>query len=215
MNIKSSFYFFVAAVVLCGCAPMAVDLSGSDNLVNRQVQKSDQFDYKLVVLNKAPETTTKNILFGTGIHPINFTAEKPKDTLERDIKRYFGKITSRVDNERRVVVRIDRADAYYEGRASKQIPFIGLFTVWIPNTLYVFDINVYFEVEENGKVIRSWPFTQKVEFHEGETATPSGLERSYQQLISMYRKSMFDSLNEEFIPRYLSKPIITTPISRN
>lgn len=195
----------VAGMILSGCAPMIIDLSGSEHLVNRQVEKKDHYDYRLAVLNRAPETKPDINFFGADVFPMR-TEEKPKDTLEKDIINFFSTITSRNDNEKRIIARIDRADAYWINPAVNKIPFVGLFTAWADVT-FAFDISVTFEVEENGKVVYSYPFTQKVVLVDGNASIPSEIEKSYQRIISMYRKMMFDSLELEFIPRYLSRPV--------
>lgn len=195
---------FLGSILLSGCAPMVVDLSGSEHFVNRQAEKEYRFDYKLVVLNRAPETKMDQRLFGASTFPIR-TEEKPKETLEKDLKRFFDRVTARTDNEKRIVARIDKADAYWINPGVNTIPFVGLITVWAPRYPFVFDIGVTFEVEENGKVVHSYNFTQKVEIDDANCSTQSEIEESYKRIISMYRQIMFDSLEQEFLPRYLNK----------
>jgi hypothetical protein len=199
--------------VLSGCAPLKVDLSGSDKFVDRQGQTSPSYDYKLVVLNRAAETKMDRRLFGSSVFPLKSEAGTPMDTLEIDIKRYFGHITSRIDNERRIVVRINKADAYWINPGVNTIPFVGMITVWMAQYPYVFDISVTFEVEENGKFIRSYIFTQKFEILDGDVASDAKIEESYQRLIARYRQIMFDTLDQEFIPRYLNKPEAVMSVS--
>lgn len=153
----------LAAMLMSGCAPLVVDLSGSDHLVDRQTQNPDRFDYKLVVLNRAPEPKIDQHLFGASTFPMR-TTEKPRETLEKDIKRFFDHLTMRTDDERRIVARIDKAEAYWINPGVNTVPLVGMFTVWAANYPFVFDISVTFEVEENGKVVHSYPFTQKVRF---------------------------------------------------
>ncbi|MBL0313898.1 MAG: hypothetical protein IPP78_14590 [Holophagaceae bacterium] len=188
-----------------GCAPMVVDLSSSNHLVDRQPTKQGGFDYKLVVLDRATEMKMDQKIFGASTFPMR-TAEKPRETLEKDIARFFDRLTSRMDDGRRIVARIDRADAYWVNPGTNTIPIVGMFTVWASNYPFTFDISVTFEVEENSKVVHSYSFNQKIEILDGNGATGSGIEKSYQRLISNYRKMMFDALEVEFIPRYLSKP---------
>lgn len=208
----------VSAVLLAlfGCAPMPVNLASSDNFVNRQAQNKNRLDYKLVVINRAAQTKTDVNMFAVGTFPINKRIQvDPQATLESDIKKGFENVTERTDNYRRIVARIDKADAYWVSPAVNGIPLIGLFTMYTSNYPFVFDISVTFEVEENGKVVNSWPFTQKVEIQDGNGATPGGIEESYQRLVAKYRKVMFDSINDEFIPRYLSNSPIAIPLVKN
>ena len=193
-------------VVISGCAPVVVDLSGSDHLVDRQTQNPpERLDYKLVVLNRAPEPKMDQHLFGASTFPMR-TTEKPKETLEKDIKRFFDRLTTRTDDERRIVARIDKAEAYWINPGVNTIPLVGMFTVWAANYPFIFDISVTFEVEEKGKVVQTYSFSQKVEIQDGNGSTPGGIEKSYQRIVTNYRKMLFDALELEFIPRYLSKP---------
>jgi len=197
-------------LILSGCAPIVVDLSGSDNLVLRQSQKLEHFDYKFVVLNRALESKADQHLFGASTFPMR-TEEKPKDLVEKDIKRFFDLLTARSDDGKRIVARIDKADAYWVNPGVNSVPIVGMFTVWTANYPFTFDISITFEVEENGKVIHSYPFNQKIEIQDGDASTQAGMEKSYQRIVMNYRKMLFDALELEFIPRYLNKPVSAKP----
>ena len=141
--------------------------------------------------------------------------DKPQDTLVNDLKKYFANVTDRADNSRRIVARIDKADAYWMSPGVNKIPIVELFTGFTSIYPFVFDISITFEVEENGKVVNSWPFSQKVEIPDGYSQSEEGMKESYQRLIAKYRQIMFDSITDEFIPRYLSTSPIAIPVVKN
>lgn len=205
----------IAGVLISGCSPMVVDLSESAHQINSPYQQqNNRFDYKFVVLDRASEIKNRQRIFGSSLFAIN-TQEKPKETLEKDLNRYFEAVLVSENTNKRIVARIDRADAYWINPGVNTIPFVGLVTSFTSAYPFVFDISVTFEIEENGRVVRSYPFIQKFEIKDGNAMTPSAIQNSYKRLISEYRKMMFNSLSQEFIPRYLDKPISSSGNTKN
>ncbi len=211
---KTLISLMAGMLVLAGCAPIPVNLSGSEALVNRPAQK--QMDYKFVIINRAEDVQRDYKMFGASTFPLSKNlVVKPQDTLVNDLKKYFTNVTDRADNHRRIVARIDKADAYWVNPGVNTVPLVGLFTAGTSNYPFVFDLSITFEVEENGKVVSSWPFTQKVEIPDGYSQSDKGMRDSYQRLIAKYRQTMFDAITDEFIPRYLSTSPISIPVVKN
>jgi hypothetical protein len=98
-------------------------------------------------------------------------------------------------------IKIKKAYSYYVTGAGDTVPFVGLFTVH-SNHPYNFHLDVLFEIEENGKVLKSYDFDEEIILKDGKTAYPSDIEEFYTRLIKFYRKEFFNHLDNEFIDRY-------------
>lgn len=196
-----------AAVLVClqGCAQIKVDLSDSERFV-RPAATQQKYDYKLVVLNRAQDTKEEPAFFTASTHPIGKkVVDQPKDTVEQDIKAFFEPLTDAASTDRRLVVKVNKVDASFTVPGIVKVPYMGLLVAYTDIYPFQIDLGVTCEVEEGGKLVSQYQFAQKFELPNGNTSTDSAFEASYKKIIATYRKTFFEALEQEFIPRYLSK----------
>ncbi|MCD8545168.1 MAG: hypothetical protein LRY52_10110 [Sulfurospirillum cavolei] len=67
---------------------------------------------------------------------------------------------------------------------------------------YGLNIKVLFEVEEDGKVIKSYTFNDTIKIKNGN-ATQDDIMAGYKKLISHYREVFFNEIHNQFTKRYL------------
>lgn len=172
--------------LLTACATPAIDLSGSEHLVARPSHMGGPYDYRLVIVNKAHDMDTHLSFLGPNRMAVR-VEEPPRKTVEKDLERFFASILVPLDGNRRIVARIERADAYWVNPAVNTIPLVGLVSAFAVRYSFYFDLRVTFEVEEQGKVLRAFLFDEEVSLSDGDALTASAIEGSYRRLIARYR----------------------------
>jgi hypothetical protein len=190
--------------LLTACATPAIDLSGSEYLVALPSHGGGPYDYRLVIVNKAHDTDTHLSVFGPNRMAVR-VEEPPRETVEKDLERFFARALVPSEGTRRIVARIERAEAYWVNPAVNTIPFVGLISGFAVRYPFYFEVRVTFEVEEHGKVLRSFLFDEAVTLPDGDALTASAIEESYRRLIARYREVMVEALDHEFLPRYLDE----------
>lgn len=191
----------LTAIILAGCssAPLIVDLSSS-KYHSEVTQK--KYIHELSIINKAAPGKLLNTTLGSDSHfPIQ-TAQPAKLTIANDIEHYFKETTQINHNSTNsVAVTIYEADAYWVWGGASKIPILGLLAV-ASDTPYRMNLKVLLEVENNGKVEKSYLFDEVIEI-QASAATEESIKAGYASLVSESRKVLFSELDKRFINRYL------------
>ena len=130
-------------------------------------------------------------------------ATTTKETVESDIKQFFAE-SFRLGPlaPKSLVVTISKADSGMVNRweAKIPIPFVGIVGT-LAETEFYMNLRVLLEVEQNGKVISSSLFDEKVTI-QGHCSRREVFIQSYRRLIAEYRRRFFGELETKFIDRY-------------
>jgi len=191
----------LAAIILTGCSstPLKVDLSSSE-YQSEIIQKKDI--YGLNIINKADPGKLLNTMLGSDSHLPIKTAQPTKLTVENDIKQYFEETTQINQNSTHsVTATIYKADAYWVWGGASKIPIFGLLATG-SDAPYRMNLKVLLEIENNGKVEKSYLFDEVIEI-QASAATEESIKAGYADLIAKARKALFSELDKRFINRYL------------
>ncbi len=114
-----------------------------------------------------------------------------------DLSAFFTKSNT---SEYSLNVIIQTAEPYWTLTAFQRIPVIGWFASGM-DVEYGLYLRLQIEVEQNGKVVRTYSYDQVIKTI-GKNGTAADFEESYQKLISVYRQEFFSQLDSEFVSRY-------------
>jgi hypothetical protein len=191
---------FVVFVTACSTTPMVVELADSIYRPS-STKEGDQYGVSFVkVLNKADEGRFVNNPFGDSVFPIK-PHTPTRETVEDDLRRFLIEtLPVRQAAPRSLRVTISKAESYWIYGGAMTIPVIGLAFVGA-DTEFGMNLRVLFEIEENGKVTRSYLFDERITV-QGKATTPDSIKESYQKLIAEYRTRFFGELETNFLNRY-------------
>jgi hypothetical protein len=198
-------YLLSSALVLASCATTPappIDVSRSAVLVKSTLADSSKPTVSAFeVQNQAPPPPRSKIsAFDDVDIPIRSETDK---TVADDLTNYFAKAT-RTDpaSPQKVIARIERADAHFVFGGAKRIPFLGILAIG-SDTDFVMNLRVIFEVETNGKVLRTYQVNETYTVPDGKSADTDSVNDSYRRLVELYRTRLFSELDQTFTPRYL------------
>jgi len=200
----------LGAVIAClgACAaPAPIDVSQSAYLVRTALTEGLKPQVTSIVVENAapPPDEARNPAFSESYIPVK---SNTSETVAADIKSYFGQSTVQTTTgSQKVIARIERADAYWIVNASDKLPMVGLFSIGADHEFYM-RLHVSFEVEEAGKVVRTFVVDEKFSIPDGKDSTQASIATSYptsyQRLIALYRQRLFADLDRQFTARYLN-----------
>ena len=178
------------------------DVSGSAYKVNVQKPPISQ-PYKIIYENKANQDIRNDGLLLTYISwSFPSFLIKPKDTVESDLHEFFDSHISQDANAKRGIrVILNKVNAYWINPVAASVPFVNFLTLGMDHEHFM-DVKVTVEIEENGKVLSTYIFEDTVTV-KAPVNTDEAKFSAYKLLISTYRKKMFNSLENDFIARYL------------
>jgi hypothetical protein len=186
-----------AVLALAGCAsvPEKVDTSASAYKVARTAAAGATTVSAIVIANKAEDGVYKRDgLLGEVRFPFNVDP-KPKQLVERDLQEFFSQaVKSDPNSGTRIVVTLKRVDCYLSVPGIHFAPIIGFAFIGVKNPM-VMEISALVEVEEGGRVTRSYLLEKKTVLNDGHGA--------YRELIAAYRQEVFQELERDFVERYL------------
>jgi len=191
--------FFIVCLVACGTWKVDLPKVSFQPSVNDQSKNRQVKSIKLV--NQAKRGENMGRFLGDS-HIAVEPEISTKEVIENDIRSYFEKRLVLSDSATKSFkIKIKKANSYYIAGSGDTVPFVGLFTVHSYHPYYL-HLDVFFEIEEDGKVIKSYDFDEKIILENGKTAYPSDIQESYIRLIRLYRDVFFNLLDSEFIDRY-------------
>ncbi|MFA5460445.1 MAG: hypothetical protein WC274_00030 [Sulfurimonas sp.] len=199
-NVKCLVVILFVAINFSGCAnkPINIDVSESKYKIKEQVE----IDIKNInIENVSNNGEMINTILGSDtIIPI--IPEVPtKETVENDIKDYFHTMKMIESSNKVLKIVVKKADSYWTLSDLQKIPIFGLFAVGQKVT-YGLNLKVLFEVEEDGKVIKSYTFNDTIKIKNGNV-TQDDIIAGYKKLISQYREVFFNEIHNQFTKRYL------------
>ncbi|MBP1680814.1 MAG: hypothetical protein H6Q35_1153 [Proteobacteria bacterium] len=199
-SVKYLIVILFIAISFSGCAKKSINIDVSDS--KYQVKEQVKIDIKKInIENLSNNGEMKNTILGSdSIIPI--VPETPtKKTVEDDIKDYFLTMEMLKSSNRVLKIIVKEADSYWTFSDVQKIPIVGLFAVGEKVT-YGLNLKILFEVEEDGKVIKSYTFNDTIKIKNGN-ATQDDIIAGYKKLISQYREVFFNEIHNQFTKRYL------------
>ncbi|AXX89319.1 hypothetical protein CKA55_07390 [Arcobacter suis] len=196
---KYSFFipFLILFFVGCTIKPMEVDL-GTNHFNN---QAPLNINIKTIYIEKVEKEIKVDYTgFGDSQIPIQ-TKESTASVVEKDMKEYFSKLVFNSNSNRTLVVTIKEATPYWIFSTANKIPVVGVFSAGM-DTDYSLNLNVLFEIEENGKVINSYSYSDVITI-KNSASFEEDIKKGYQKLIKSYRNVFFNELESKFLKRYL------------
>lgn len=196
---KNSFFILFIILLFTGCTikPMEVDL-GTNNFSS---QTPLNINIKTISIEKV-EKEMKVDYTGLGDSKIPIqTKDSTASIVEKDMKEYFSKLVFNSNSNRTVNITIKEATPYWIFSGANKVPVVGLFTAGM-QTDYFLNLNILFEIEENGKVINSFLYDDVITI-KNSASFEEDIKKGYQILIKEYRNVFFDDLENKFIKRYL------------
>lgn len=183
-----------------GCANKSMNIDVSDS--KYKIKEKLVIDIKdLIIENKAQNGEMKNTMLGSDT-TIPIVPKVPtKETVENDIKNYFQAMEKLQSSDKTLKITIKKADSYWTWSDVQKLPIFGLLAVG-QNVTYGLNLKVLFEVEENGKVIKSYIFDDTIKV-KNPNATKEDIIAGYKKLISKYREIFFNEIHNQFTKRYL------------
>jgi hypothetical protein len=152
------------------------------------------------VVNDAPPPKGEYPAFGSSILP---AAANTAETVASDLPSYFaGATVVGAPEAQRVIVRIEKADAYWVMPVSGSLPVVGILTLGGDREFFM-NMRVSIEVEMHGKVVRTFASNERFSISDGKTVTQGDIEQSYRRLVARYREQFFGTLDKTFTERYL------------
>ncbi len=191
----------LVALYLTGCAPLQVNLSGSEYQPTPSASNTPKRVASVTVINRAADAELQNHPFSDSLIPIK-TAVSPQSTVESDIKLLLAETLSIGGAEdKSVFVTIRKADAYWTMGVADRIPFVGLATA-ARDRDFVMHVVLSLEVRKDGAVVASYPVDREVKIV-GKATTRDAISESYQHLIATYRADVLDDIQRNFIDKSL------------
>jgi len=189
------------AVCIIGCAPLRVNLSGSEYQPTPSAANTPKWVASVTVINRAADTELQNHPFSESLIPIK-TAISPQPTVESDIKLMLAEVlTIGGAADKSVFVTIRKADAYYTMGAADRIPLVSLATA-VRDRDFVMHVVLSLEVRKDGGVVASYPVDREVKIV-GKATTRDAISESYQRLIATYRADVLGDIQRNFIDKAL------------
>ena len=189
------------AVCIIGCAPLRVNLSGSEYQPTPSAANTPKWVASVTVINRAADTELQNHPFSESLIPIK-TAISPQPTVESDIKLMLAEVlTIGGAADKSVFVTIRKADAYYTMGAADRIPLVSLATA-VRDRDFVMHVVLSLEVRKDGGVVASYPVDREVKIV-GKATTRDAISESYQRLIATYRADVLGDIQRNFIDNAL------------
>ncbi len=187
---------FIISVSGCANKPINIDVSESKYKSKEQVK----VDIKNInIVNVSNNGEMKNTMLGSDtIIPI-IPEVSTNETVENDIKDYFHTMKMHELSNKVLNIVVKKADSYWTWSDVQKIPIFGLLAVGQKVT-YGLNLNVLFELEEDGKVIKSYTFNETIEI-KNENATQDDIIAGYKKLISKYREVFFKEIHNQFTKR--------------
>ncbi|QWC88278.1 hypothetical protein [Cupriavidus metallidurans] len=148
-----------------------------------------------------PPVPAENTTFSASYMPIR---SNTAETVAADLKSYFARATTAGSPDaQRVIARIEVSDAYWVATAAAKVPIVGIFALGGDREFFM-NVRVSFEVEERGKVLRTFTVNERFSIPDGKADTQEDIARSYQRLVAQYRERFFANLDRAFTTRYLN-----------
>jgi hypothetical protein len=196
---KYSFFILFIMLLFAGCTikPMEVDL-GTNHFNN---QTPLNINIKTISIEKVEKEIKVDYSgYGDSKMPIP-TKESTTSVVEKDINEYFSKLLFNTSSNRTLNITIKEAVPYWIFSSAKKIPLVGVFAAGA-DTDYSLNLNILFEIEENGKVINSYSYNDVITI-KNSASFEEDIKKGYQELIKKYRSVFFNELENKFIKRYL------------
>lgn len=149
-----------------------------------------------IVDRTGAESKRKFSFFGDQQGPIKAKTPFSK-IVGDDISAFFMRSSA---SDYSLAVQIQTAEPYFTMTAEQKVPFLGILASGMDVEYGVY-LRLQFEVEQNGKVLRTYAYDNVIKTM-GQNATPKDMEEGYQKLISEYRRDFFQQLDKEFVARY-------------
>lgn len=190
----------IVIAVSSGCAtPLKVDVTPT--AVGNSTVATDTKISSIKIDNRAGDAKLINEMFDDSFIPIR-TDPPTKKTVEADIERILRNVvTIDAASSTILLVRLQRAEAYWTLGVVDSIPFIGIATAGTDRD-FLMNVSFQIEVEQQGKVKNTYMFDEKVVIR-GSAAFPSNIKESYETLIRESRLVLQRALQSDFAIRYL------------
>jgi hypothetical protein len=187
-------YHFLPAWRMRSSPP--IDVSQSASLVRTSISDSKKSVVSSIeVKNDAPPPVpAENTTFSASYMPIG---SNTAETVAADIKAYFDGATTRgtEDAQRhRDSGCLLGAEGRCKGSHCRDFSLGG-------DREFFMNVRVSFEVEERGKVVRTFAVNERFSIPDGKADTQDDIARSYQKLVAKYREHFFASLDRTFTTR--------------
>jgi len=121
--------------------------------------------------------------------------------IEDDLSRFLD--ANLAEDENGVMVRATIRDGgiHFLRNPVEVLPFVSFATV-ARDRQFLATVEIFFEVEQNGRVINSYPFEYTAEVR-GSSATTELMAEAVAEAIAEIRSEGFSSIRTEFLGRYL------------
>lgn len=191
----------LAAATLTACAPLQVDLSGSEYQLAPSTATALGRVAGITIINRAADAELQNHPFSDSLIPIK-TAVPTQSTVEADIKLLLAETLHVGSNaDKSVFVTIRRADAYWTMGVVDRVPLVGLATA-ARDREFVMHVVMSLEVRTDGAIVANYPVDREVKIT-GKATTRSAIAESYQLLIAEYRTTVLGDIQQNFIANLL------------
>lgn len=189
------------ALCLAGCAPLQVNLSGSEYQPTPGTAATPKRVASITIINRAADAELQNHPFSDSLIPIK-TAVSTQSTVESDIKLLLAETVNVGGNaDKSIFVTIRKADAYWTMGVADRIPFVGLATA-ARDREFIMYIVLSVEVRKDGAVVANYPVDRQVTIV-GKATTRSAIAESYQHLVAKYRTEVLGDIQRNFIDKSL------------
>jgi hypothetical protein len=186
---------------LTGCAPLQVNLSGSEYQPALSATATPKRVASITVINRAADAPLQNHPFSDSLIPIK-TAVSTQSTVESDIKLLLAEtLNVGGDADKSLFITIRKADAYWTMSVADRIPFVGLATA-ARDRDFIMHVVLSIEVRKDGSVVANYPVDREVKII-GKATTRDAIAESYQRLIAQYRADVLGDIQRNFIDKSL------------
>jgi len=192
-------------MLFAGCAiHRPVDLSDSKGILKEATTERLKTVADVAVFDKATNPKQEHHFFGADQVPIN-PEVRSAATVTTDLKDYFAShLAKDRDGKRASRVTVAQADAFWTLRGAVKVPIVGLFAIAADDPFHMKTV-LRIEVEEVGRPTRTYVYDQTTDIPDGNANAPSDIDRSYQRLIAKSRKQLVETLDNDFLPEYLTE----------
>lgn len=183
----------VLSVILTGC------VSHNITIPDMTIRSADNVKIKAIsIVDRTIGESRLKISWGGEDQQLPLKQNTPfVKIVGDDLSAFFSKSNT---SEYSLNVIIQTAEPYWTLTAFQRIPVIGWFASGM-DVEYGLYLRLQIEVEQNGKVVRTYSYDQLIKTI-GKNGTAKDVEESYQKLISVYRQEFFSQLDSEFVSRY-------------